>query len=143
MQNDIKPIVQEEIDFIQEIFGDFLASHDFVLEEGNETQISYKNRTFRMDFVFDFRYGRMGFGGIYLVIRATNGRFHLKDIFEHLYPKKGGFGKVFTNIKSEGNLIDQRVYNKILEDYFDLPIDSGDTSWEPSLERSLKKKYPY
>ena len=141
MENETKPHIQEEIDFIGEIFGNFLESHDFEVTSASETVIAYANRTFILDFCFDYRYGRMTFGGMYITVKTTKGRYNLRDLVEHIHPKKK-YSAIHAEIKAKGG-IEQRVVNEILETYLDTTIGAKDTSWEPSLKCALKRKYPY
>ena len=141
MEQQFESHIQEEIDFIDEIFGNFLKGNDFEVASANETVIAYANRTFVLDFCFDYRYGRMNFGGIYLTVKTTKGRYNLRDLVEHIHPKKK-YSAIHAEIKAKGG-IEQRVVNEILETYLDTTISAKDTSWEPSLKRALKRKYPY
>ncbi len=137
----IESELQEEIDFIDLIFGDVLGRHGFALAHANQTMISYANGTFVLDFCFDVAHNRMSFGGVYVTVETTTGRYNLRDVVEHLHPDEP-YSSVHAKIKSRG-LIEQRVVNEILDTYLDSTLRANDTSWEPSLTRELERKYPW
>lgn len=133
--------LNNEVDYVERALGDFFQRHGMVRTSAEPTLIAYDGDAIGLDIAYDARFGNMVFGGMFLRVPASGGRYPVRDLLQFLHPQRHSYEQMKED--HDLPLPGLKTHLYFLEKYLDPFLEKSDFSWEKGLSQHLKQKYPW
>lgn len=134
--------LQNELSYLENAGQAFFEQHQLERTQTSETQIEYDGADWGLDFSYDYRYQRMIFGGMYLRVKASNGRYPMKDLLEFLHPENHSFDQM-RKTHEDLTLPSLKMHLHLIGLHLGTLLEQKDFSWQEPFSAALRKKYPW